>query len=84
MEHIEGTTLDWQIPHPPRGIRGEVEKAVKTMHNRQFVFGDLRAPNVMITGAKVCLIDFDRSGNVNEARCPLNLSTKVTRPERES
>lgn len=81
MDYIEGTTLDETPPHPPEGTRTRIGQAIKTLHDRKFVFGDLRGPNVMISDTKVYLIDFDWSGKVGEACYPLQLSTRVKWPE---
>ena len=79
MEYIEGTTID-KAPHPPEDTRAQIEQALKVLHDRQLVFGDLRAPNVMISGNKVYLIDFDWAGKLNEVCYPLHLSTSVAWP----
>ena len=80
VEYIEGTTLD-KARNAPEDIKRKIEKIVKTLHDHQFVFGDLRTPNIMITGSKVYFIDFDWSGKVGEARYPLNLSVRVRWPK---
>ena len=79
MDYIEGTTMD-KTPHPPSDTQAQIERALKVLHDRQLIFGDLRAPNVMISGNKVYLIDFDWAGKVNEAYYPLHLSRNVTWP----
>ena len=80
MEYIEGSTLDKTL-HMPEDTRTQIEKAVNTLHDNQLVFGDLRPPNVMVSGSQAYLIDFDWAGRVNEARYPLNLSEAVAWPE---
>jgi len=80
MEYIQGSTLD-KTPNPPKDTRGKIEKALKALHDGNLVFGDLRAPNVMISGTKVYLIDFDWSGRVNKACYPLRLSMGLGWPE---
>ena len=79
MEYIEGATMD-KVSHPPEDAWAKIEQALKALHDRQLVFGDLRAPNVMISGTKVHLIKFDWAREVNEACYPLHLSTNVTWP----
>ena len=81
MDYIKGSTLNDKT-HRPDDVLPEIKKAVKMLHDRQLVFGDLRPPNVMVASDnKVYLIDFDWSGKVNEARYPLHLSTTVKWPK---
>ena len=80
MEYIEGDTVD-KASILPKDIREKAEKAIQKLHDGQYVFGDLRAVNVMVSGDKVFLIDFDWAGKVNEARYPLNLSRSVKWPK---
>ena len=47
-------------------------------HNKRLVCGDLRPPNVLFSGGKVFLIDFDWAGKEGEARYPRGLSRSVT------
>ena len=50
----------------------------RNCHDAQLVFGDVREPDVMLSGDEVFLIGFDRAGKVNEVQCPLlNLSRSV-------
>jgi len=80
MEYVEGHTVD-KAPVLPKDVREKTEKAIQKLHDAQLVFGDLRAVNVMVSGDKVFLIDFDWAGKVNEARYPLNLSKSVKWPK---
>ena len=80
MEYIEGDTAD-KAPVLPKDIREKTEKAIQKLHDGQLVFGDLRGPNVMVSGVEVFLIDFDWAGKVNEVRYPLNLSRSVKWPK---
>ena len=80
MEYVEGSTLD-KTPDPPEDTRTQIERAVRTLHDGQFVFGDLREPNIVISGTKAYLIDFDWAGKEKEARYPLHLSPNVNWPE---
>ena len=79
MDYIEGTTLDTR--NPPKDTRAGIQQAIRILHENGFVFGDLRAPNIMISGDKTYLIDFDWSGKEGEARYPLHLSNKVDWPK---
>lgn len=80
MEHIEGDTMD-KVSHLPKNAHAQVEKAIEKLHDAQLVFGDLRQPNIMISGSTVFLIDFDWAGKVNEVRYPRNLSRNVNWPK---
>jgi len=80
MEYIEGDTVD-KASVLPKDIREKAEKAIQKLHDAQLVFGDLRAVNVMVSGDKVFLIDFDWAGKVNEARYPLYLSRSLKWPK---
>ena len=52
-----------------------LRKAVKTLHDKGFVFGDLREPNVLVTEeGEVQLIDFDWAGHAGEARYPYDIA----------
>ena len=64
----------------PRDARDQVEEAIKKLHEKQLVFGDLREPNVLFSEGKVFLIDFDWAGKVGEARYPRGLSPHVDWP----
>jgi len=64
----------------PKDAREQVKKAIDRLHNAGLVFGDLRAPNVLFSGGKVFLIDFDWAGKVEEVRYPRGLSTRVDWP----
>jgi len=80
MEYIEGDAVD-EAPVLPKDIREKTKKAIQKLHDGQFVFGDLRGPNVIVSGDEIFLIDFDWAGKVNEARYPLNLSRSVKWPK---
>lgn len=65
----------------PEDAREQVKKALDKLHENQLVFGDLRAPNVLLSGGKAFLIDFDWSGKVGEARYPRGLSRTIKWPD---
>ena len=49
-------------------VAGPLRNAVKTLHDKGFVFGDLREPNILVVKeGKVLLIDFDWCRRVGEA-----------------
>jgi len=77
MEYIERDAMElW-----PDDAHKQVEEAVKKLHDAGFVFGDLRAPNIIFSGGKAFLVDFDWAGKEGEARYPRNLSRSVTWPK---
>jgi serine/threonine protein kinase len=75
MEFVPGSTLldlSNKKRKIPRSYREEIYAAVHWLHDNGFVFGDLRAQNIMINSeGKVKLIDFDWAGKAGEARYPL-------------
>ena len=61
--------------------RDEIRRALRLLHTRGLVFGDLRPPNVMITEAKeVQLIDFDWAGECGQIKYPFLISPSVDWP----
>ena len=55
-------------------VAESLRNAVRTLHDKDFVFGDLREPNVLVTKeGRVQLIDFDWCGRVEEARYPYDI-----------
>ncbi|KAL5638886.1 hypothetical protein ACGC1H_003298 [Rhizoctonia solani] len=65
-------------------IRPSVELALGLLHGANFVFGDLRPPNIMVVEqngeTKAKLIDFDWCAVAGEGRYPVNLSGIITWP----
>jgi len=57
----------------PKGAWEQVRNAIDALHEKNLVFGDLREPNVLFSGGKVFLIDFDWAGKEGEARYPRRL-----------
>jgi hypothetical protein len=54
----------------------QVNEAIQLLHSHDFVFGDLRPPNILITDDDTAmLIDFDWCGKAEEAQYPANLNT---------
>ncbi|KAI9456037.1 hypothetical protein BJY52DRAFT_1384109 [Lactarius psammicola] len=77
MEYIDGTTAHQRFSNDrlPQHIFDQVEKALRTLHARNFVFGDFRYPNIMITkDDRVRFIDFDWCGVHEEDTYPLSLN----------
>ncbi|CAE6389813.1 unnamed protein product [Rhizoctonia solani] len=86
MDFVHGVDLqEWSISSPlSRSAFNDIDTAVKLLHSHNFVFGDLREPNVMIlqdsigraTG-RAMLIDFDWCGEHLEGRYPLKMNTTL-------
>ncbi|RVD82678.1 uncharacterized protein DFL_007096 [Arthrobotrys flagrans] len=73
MQHIKGTVFLSEVPESHRAqIHSQFRQALKLLHNNDFVFGDLRPSNILVTDdyQKVLLIDFDWSGKQGVARYP--------------
>ena len=80
MEHFEGRAADGEKDTWPKDLRNKVEKAIKKLHDAGLVFGDLRGPNIMFSGEKAAIIDFDWAGREGEVRYPRHLSRSVRWP----
>jgi serine/threonine protein kinase len=79
MQYIYGIKLDelqrhWHEEFPAT-LKAQIQLALKHLHDNGFVFGDLRAPNIMITeNGEIKLIDFDWAGVHGKSQYPLLLS----------
>ncbi|KAG6846981.1 hypothetical protein H0H93_010761 [Arthromyces matolae] len=51
----------------------EVRRSIDLLHENNFVFGDLRPPNILIEGDKAMLVDFDWCGEDGKAHYPADL-----------
>ncbi|KDQ56619.1 hypothetical protein JAAARDRAFT_194606 [Jaapia argillacea MUCL 33604] len=84
MEYVEGETVHEVLKARalPTTFSEQLKAAIDHLHEKDFVFGDLRQPNVMVSkGGKVQLIDFDWAGREGEARYPACISNSVDWPE---
>lgn len=56
-----------------------LRQAVRLLHRNDLVFGDLREPNVLVTGKDegMMLVDFDWCGREGEARYPCGINLDV-------
>ena len=52
----------------------DLRKAVSVLHERGYVHGDLRGPNILIAADGLKLIDFDWCGEAGKARYPADIS----------
>ncbi|KAH9918870.1 uncharacterized protein B0H18DRAFT_882474 [Fomitopsis serialis] len=71
MDYVEGTKPGEVLTEPAHVA--SLRAAVRTLHERGFVFGDLRHPNVLVVGERMVLIDFDWCGKAGEARYPSDI-----------
>jgi serine/threonine protein kinase len=62
----------------PEGMRDRyvqsLRRAIKALHEKEWVFGDLRAPNVLFADDGVRLIDFDWCGTNDQALYPSSIN----------
>ncbi|PCH34823.1 hypothetical protein WOLCODRAFT_155474 [Wolfiporia cocos MD-104 SS10] len=77
MEYVQGrsATRTDCINHYER-----LSKAVKLLHDKGMVHGDLRRPNIIVTDnpdGPLKIIDFDWAGMQGEVRYPLRLSKEI-------
>ncbi|KAG8946281.1 hypothetical protein FRC04_011911 [Tulasnella sp. 424] len=93
MEYIAGLDLESSntTTIPPRAIE-DVKKAVDMLHDKNWVFGDLRRPNVMLcdrdrdppgvgTEQGAMLVDFDWAGEDGKGMYPPALNGRIQWPE---
>ena len=68
-------------PYPSRDILVlQLQDALAKLHEKGFVFGDLRPPNVLFDGERVRLIDFNWAGRYNvdeEVRVPTDVQERI-------
>ncbi|KAI9460082.1 hypothetical protein F5148DRAFT_1001036 [Russula earlei] len=57
------------------GLCDELWKLMEDFHDRGFVHGDLREPNILYDGERMILLDFDWGGKVGDAMYPTGLLT---------
>jgi serine/threonine protein kinase len=82
MEYIEGETVYDAMLARKLGqcIYESVGKAVNLLHENNFVFGDLRAPNIILNSKDtVMLVDFDWCSIDGQGRYPPNLNKSATK-----
>ena len=64
-----------ELPNHVRDLYTQsLRRAIKALHEKEWVFGDLRAPNVLFAGDRVQLIDFDWCGTSNKALYPSSIN----------
>ncbi|KAF4564458.1 hypothetical protein EYR36_002392 [Pleurotus pulmonarius] len=82
MEYLSGVTAHCLTLEEWRSydINSNVRKIVNVLHNKGFVFGDLRPQNLMYVNGSFKLIDFDWAGKEGEPRYPPFVSTGIHCP----
>lgn len=82
MDRVDGKPMHEERHHSlPRSVFEDLEKALKIIHDKGLVFGDLRDTNVMITksdgkvGAK--LVDFDWADVEEKGKYPALINTSL-------
>ena len=80
MEYLDGTTANeaQRLGQIPPTFLEEVRKILSHLHENNFVFGDLRSANIMVTrNKKVKFVDFDWAGEDGASRYPLLMSHRI-------
>ena len=72
MDFVEGKPAVGSLSE---GQFEQVNEAIQLLHSHDFVFGDLRPVNILITDDTAMLIDFDWCGKAEEAQYPASLNT---------
>lgn len=67
MKHLEGHTVNKE-PVLPKDTHEQIKKAIKKLHTAGFVFWDLKASSIMISGRKVFFIAFNRVGQERKGK----------------
>ena len=77
MDYVDGEQLFHKYPlETPHKILEEVLDALGTLRKNDLVFGDLRSPNILITGQHhVQLVDFNWCGKAGEGKYPADINT---------
>jgi len=78
MGFVDGVTAHDAFgnnPSLPDAIFNKVEEAVAVLHENDFVFGDLRPPNIMVSGEEqALLVDFDWCAKDGIGMYPVSLN----------
>ncbi|KAF8592728.1 hypothetical protein K439DRAFT_1379042 [Ramaria rubella] len=72
MEFVEEEPPRSDILSP--GQASQIKEAIELLHSHNWVFGDLRIPNVLITGKGAMLIDFDWCSRADEGLYPMSMN----------
>jgi hypothetical protein len=78
MEYLDPEVYQCLLPPPDPKLQEGMRQVVHTLHSGDFVHGDVRGPNVMVShtesGSKVMLVDFDWAGPAGKVRYPPNIN----------
>jgi len=77
MDYIEGTHGE-VLATKPKDTYAQVKAMVDKLHDSDYVFGDLRPPNIVFRKGKAFLVDFDWAGKQGEAFYPMELAEGIT------
>ena len=84
MDYVPGRVMSDVLYRDecPAEMEEQLNRALNILHDEDYVFGDLRAPNVIFTPeGKVKLIDFCWAGRHGEARYPRLMSKSAGFPK---
>ena len=79
MDRVDGKSV-WQLQQDnaliPAIVPAKVEEAVRLLHNKDIVFGDLRSNNILYVASehRIALVDFDWPGKDGGSRYPATLN----------
>ncbi|CAA7270120.1 unnamed protein product [Cyclocybe aegerita] len=77
MDFVDGETVEKAQTLPPT-FHQQIQDILTVLHQADYVFGDLRGPNVMITkNNEVVFIDFDMVGKHGESTYPIMMSPSI-------
>ncbi|KAJ3512189.1 hypothetical protein NLJ89_g3661 [Agrocybe chaxingu] len=77
MDFVDGETVDKAETLPPT-FHQQIQDILTVLHQADYVFGDLRGPNVMITkNDEVVFIDFDMVGKHGASTYPIMMSPSI-------
>ena len=73
MDYVEGSSPE--MPCTDKDFVDSLREAVRTLHASEFVHGDLREPNILVSeDGRIKIIDFDWCEKVEIARYPPNIN----------
>ncbi|KAF9642685.1 hypothetical protein BDM02DRAFT_3105347 [Thelephora ganbajun] len=79
MEYIDGTHGEvLEAGDRPKDTHAQIKAMVDKLHGSDYVFGDLRPPNIVFSGGKPYLVDFDWAGKYGETFYPTELGEGIT------
>ena len=71
MEYLSGWVMLGKKPHQERlKYREKLKEALRVIHDRDLVHGDVRCPNILVSEDDIKFIDFDHCGTEGVMRYP--------------